>query len=429
MNKLVKEFISFLENYKEKLELLYVLDTSLEKVIYKDNIINKEKVRFDFKLREDAVKNIEAIKSCLAVLNESYEKREKTHETFGYYNYLSGFMLDAREANLPIYPDTMFEVLIIVVKKNIYGDFFETPLLNIDLLLKYKFLAISPKKLVNSEEDIKRILRGEQTSKRWWWFQKNEIRNVALRIAKKDDEFVQYHKVIKEYFLDKQNTYTLEDVELVCDAFKKIGVMDEIVNEVREYLKVRLENRPVKNEDGEIDPRGRAYRKQVGVMRPIEPKKSDSLVEEEWIRSKIDLKTLNPISCMSLDDIVNVFIWLKNDGYNVAQIKEDFLKKYYENFFEKEDLNSRSFFENIKPKLEYLVGKGKLDSAILGDLEQSVYTIESIKDVVIKDELKKELIGTIRFYASDDYGYEVLEAERRMASKNTYGKKRKGDNV
>lgn len=412
MNGLVKKFVAFLEGYK--MELLHLLDTPLM------NEINSDKTENINKLHSWALDTIENIDKCLAVLSDDYKLEDKI---FGRYDSLCEFMGDAQEEGLELFPQTMFDILISVVQRNIRGDFFEKPMLNIYSLMNYKFVTISSKKIHGNKDDVIRILRGETTKKKWWWFQINEIRNVALRLANEEDTFVLNHKDIKEHFLDKQSTYTLEDIEIICRAFKKLGVDEYILKKIKDYLKQRLANRPVKVEKP-VDPNGRAARKNNPVKRTIAPKKSPELVAEEWIRSKINLETIEPINCMSLDEIVEVVIWLKNDNYPISQIKANFLKKYFENFFGREKMEPQSFFENIKPKLDYLINKGSLDGIVIHDLEKQLLDIEVCKVASLKENLEKELIKRICSYVSDDFVYEILEAEKKMSSKNSFAKKK-----
>jgi hypothetical protein len=143
---------------------------------------------------------------------------------------------------------------------------------------------------------------------------------------------IEVHKLIKEHYFDKLDSFTREDIEIFLDNLRKFKLSENLINVFRNLLMREIEKRQKR---GEVLSYSQETKQKV-VEEVTISKKEYNLIERE-LRKYFDLSTMKVVSPLTIDlQIYCVGLLLK------LGISEKTVRNHISNVIQKLGVSSRS---------------------------------------------------------------------------------------
>jgi len=217
---------------------------------------------------------------------------------------------------------------------------------------------------------------------------------------------IEAHKLIKEHYFDKKDSFDKEDVEIFLSAIKGFGLSDNIIDSFRSLLLKEISKRHRKNEvvEGPLQVVSNPV-----VEKPMMDRKEYNLIERE-LRKYFDIRTMEVVSPLDLDRQIYCIGLLIRLGFSDDKII-DVLKIMNKDGYSYE--NPISMFVALYEKLEYYEDVDGIKEAIeimLGAM-QEIMSIGNEDYEEWKEFLNDEMLSTLKLIPKT-YDYEIEKARR-----------------
>lgn len=185
-------------------------------------------------------------------------------------------------------------------------------------------------------KEINRIIMSKVTQK------SNEVFLLKDQKPKGIKQSKIAHNTIKQFYLDKENTYTQKDIEIVVKCIKDWGLNEIIATAVRNTLENKLAKRKEPSKVIEI-------KKVVRVSKPIITKKQYREIMQE-LESKFDFERMEPqpYATLTPEEIFHCVSLMEELNFSFRKI---------EIFVEKSFKKAREEMKNIYIKIKTLKEK------------------------------------------------------------------------
>ena len=414
MNSVYDKFIKFLDDYQKSLYLGTEKNRRIDAFCNGSMPPEIHLTNYSSEVHEEFV----VLSMFLNFCNTSKEDIRKNNCVYINFDWLIYFT-----SLYGMAPSQYFDILIMIIEKSIGDDFFERPVLNWAELFNDNNYIVLPWKLRTGYEDVMRIVAGEAPVKKWNILEKAQIKRNAKELKKQDDSKIkENYRIIKECFIDKKNTYTIEDIDMICDAFLNLGVTRKIVDEIRKYLENRIKNRPVKKEKApkKENPLPYAYK----PNKRDDKKKKDSVFE--WVAGCISTVNLKPKRYMSLEERIHVVAWLLKNGYKKQDIEEYFLRAFALREWDVPEKKLSISYQEFRPKLEYCAinNRAGLNEWLLNAIDNRISEYLRLNSEQGDGALGHALFDVLNAKWQDvyyDFGYEMAEAKKLLETNCVIG--------
>ena len=229
-----------------------------------------------------------------------------------------------------------------------------------------------------------------------------------------EPEFKQNHKLIKEHFLDKVDSFDYNDIEIVITALRKIGYREETCIRINKSLRKVLHQRE-KELLKEETHRKQELQSKVIVSEPIEqkpilPKKEFQTVYRE-LNKYYNFENMKPIRFLNLKEVIYCIHLMLKINFDENTINEFIESVEKEN--KKLQNNPISLFIRLYNKFKYyekdinIQEKIKYIESLLGEI-----FICSEEDYEFWKSSIEEEIENLSSMIPSDNEYEVSEAKK-----------------
>lgn len=301
-----------------------------------------------------------------------------------------------------------FSIILHFIQKNIATGLLdmgtEVQLLDPKRNTKYEFTSFSQdearkffyqkeyKKLLTAEDDTLSIEQKQQ---------KEELQKFANECTVDGSHVISEHRKIQEHYLDKKETYGIEDVEMIVSTLKDMQVDSALCDSIKIVLIKEIEKREKKET---------VNRELFRVSQ-----KSTILSKKEYYALKKEVQEYENAmneNYMSVSDSIHLVYLLQQLNYKENEIK-DILKKI-------DKKNKQQNFDKINPIVQYndLYNKLKFYSdkgygiEKLKELEgyfQEIFIVNDEEYATYKGWLAETLQTTLEIIPNN-YEYELQEA-------------------
>lgn len=291
-----------------------------------------------------------------------------------------------------------FEIIIYFIEKNI-----EVDILTYKNAIFYNVKNSSPR-----VSEIKKNEKNKEIFERYYILlnKKEELTDLELSDKKELEEYlkqyevdyselVEAHKKIRLHYIDKEDEYTKEDINIIIDNLKVVGVFEEELENIRKILENELSKRKDKNVKLNI-----SFETEEDRRNKDEEKKK---IEKE-INTYFDFKNMTSIRFLTMDEVLYVVSLLRKIKYSEDTIKEFLRINEYE--LNKQNVITR--YLQLHARLEYYELKYGI-SEELSNLDSyfKELFITSDEDYEFwKKLLEEELTKTLK-YIPNTYDYEL----------------------
>lgn len=218
-------------------------------------------------------------------------------------------------------------------------------------------------------------------------------------------ELQHFHLLIKEHYLDKKDSYEESDIAIVIKALYDLSFSENICREIGNYLLFELEKRNNK----------KAEKKQyIPAYEPL-PRKTNTLSKKEYnllyreLLTYFDFNNMQPIKYLNLDEIIyclHILIKLKMRD-NVINSFLRIINKY------NRSQNPLALYTSLYNKLNTYQNNPEFKNKMtdIASYIKEMY-ISSDEEYIEWKELLSEELASILELCSEDYTYELNEAQK-----------------
>jgi hypothetical protein len=215
---------------------------------------------------------------------------------------------------------------------------------------------------------------------------------------------IEAHKLIKEHYFDKLDSFTSEDIEIFLDNLRKFKLSENLINVFRNLLMREIEKRQKKEVVSPV-----VEVKTVVETKPTMSRKQYNLVERE-LRKYFDLTTMEVVSPLTLDlQIYCVGLMLKL-GITEDKIRE-ILRIMNKDGYSYD--NPISMFVALQEKLEYykdVEGVSEAIETMVGAMTELTFGTD-VDYEEWQEFLSDELASTLKLIPKT-YDYEIDKAKK-----------------
>lgn len=218
---------------------------------------------------------------------------------------------------------------------------------------------------------------------------------------------IEAHRLIKEHYFDKKDSFNEEDIEIFLSAIKGFGLSDNLINTFRNLLLREVSKRQRKNEV--VETPVQVVSKPVVVEKTMMDRKEYNLIERE-LRKYFDIRIMEVVSPLTLDLQIYCVGLLIKLGFSEDRIR-DILKIMNKNGYSYD--NPISMFVALYEKLEYYKDVEGIREAIetmVGAMTELMISFD-VDYEEWKEFLSSELNSTLKLIPKT-YDYEIEKAKK-----------------
>ena len=394
MYSTIKNFIDYLNDSMERIKR-DVVDRAVKRP-FRTMVVSDER---------DLQRVVER-KNLIRILSVPEEEWKLHGEIFIQYDYLSEMLEDS-----PLNARGMFTIVQRLLEKNLATNIVNQDARCFDIrgIDKYEFTYMT-------RDEFLAFVRSDEYGR----LKEKEESLLTEDEKKKLEEFDRYsdlhpldiapvieaHKLIKEHYFDKKDSFDKDDVGIFLSAIKGFGLSDNIIDSFRSLLLKEISKRHRKNEvvEGPLHVVSNPV-----VEKPMMDRKEYNLIERE-LRKYFDIRTMEVVSPLDLDRQIYCIGLLIRLGFSDDKII-DVLKIMNKDGYSYE--NPISMFVALYEKLEYYKDVDGIKEAIeimLGAM-QEIMSIGNEDYEEWKEFLNDEMLSTLKLIPKT-YDYEIERAKR-----------------
>ena len=216
---------------------------------------------------------------------------------------------------------------------------------------------------------------------------------------------IEVHKLIKEHYFDKLDSFTREDIEIFLDNLRKFKLSENLINVFRNLLMREIEKRQKR---GEVLSYSQETKQKV-VEEVTISKKEYNLIERE-LRKYFDLSTMKVVSPLTIDLQIYCVGLLLKLGISEDKIREilRIMNKVGYSFD-----NPISMFVALYEKLEYykdVEGVREAIETMVGAMTELTFGTD-VDYEEWQEFLSDELTSTLKLIPKT-YDYEIDKAKK-----------------
>ncbi len=394
MNKTLLKFINYLDSSASEIE---------RKVIER---VNRREDKVLNSIDKVDVDRCTTRKQMSRILNVPRESWELYGELFADFATLSDLMMCAGLKNKEV-----FYIVFYLIEKNLGAHVLELTVRSFDIK-KIENYNFSSYKYLNKDV-ILEMVRTEQYG-RLASMEEEELTDTERELLDEFERFsaenpedltgvVENHRLMKEHYFDKLDSFDREDIEVVCDVFRKMGLYESYVEVVRDLLESKLEKRSKKDSPIIVE------RVQVREKKDVLTDKEYNLLSRE-LRKYFDVSKMVVVEPINLEIEIYCVSLMIRMGFDDTTIKRA-LKVMNKSLVQEE--NPIVVFTKLYSKLMYYEN--------IPDIKEAVDNIMSylVEMFIINDEdyeVLKEFIGEeinkIQDSLMGTFDYEMAEASK-----------------
>lgn len=393
MEKHLQIFIDFLEKSVDAIQANIVRRAS--KRIIKDL------------LPEDDIdlKKISERKNMIRLLSVPKEEWELHGEIYIQYDYLSEMLEES-----PLNVRGKFAILIRLLEKNLSTNLTnqDARCFDIQQIDNYQFKYMTRDEFL---EFVRTDEYGRLRSKEESELTEEEKKRLEEFNAYSDlypldiGSVIEAHRIIKDHYFDKLDSYNEEDIELFLDSLREFKLDENLIDLFRNLLVKEIEKRQKR----ELVVSYQQDSKLVVCEEPIMSRKEYNLIERE-LRKYFDIRTMEVVIPLTLDLQIYCVGLLIKLGFSDDKIR-DILKIMNKEGYNYD--NPISMFAALYDKLDYYKDVEGIKDAI----EIMVGAMEEIMNIGSEDNdeweqiLGEELEHTLKLIPKT-YAYEIEQAKK-----------------
>lgn len=217
---------------------------------------------------------------------------------------------------------------------------------------------------------------------------------------------IEAHRLIKEHYFDKKDSFNEEDIEIFLGAIKGFGLSDKLICLFRNIMLIEMSKRQRKAEV--VEASVQVVTKPVIIEKPMMDRKEYNLIERE-LRKYFDIRTMEVVSPLTLDLQIYCVGLLIKLGFSDEKIR-DILKIMNKDGYSYE--NPITMFVALYEKLEYYKDVEGIKEAIetmLGAM-QEIMIVNGNDYEEWKSFIGEELAAALKLIPRD-YNYEIGKAK------------------
>lgn len=218
-------------------------------------------------------------------------------------------------------------------------------------------------------------------------------------------ELQHFHLLIKEHYLDKKDSYEESDIAIVIKALYDLSFSENICREIGNYLLFELEKRNNKKVE---------KKQYIPAYEPL-PRQTNTLSKKEYnllyreLLTYFDFNNMQPIKYLNLDEIIyclHILIKLKMRD-NVINSFLRIINKY------NRSQNPLALYTSLYNKLNTYQNNPEFKNKMtdIASYIKEMY-ISSDEEYIERKELLSEELASILELCSEDYTYELNEAQK-----------------
>lgn len=221
------------------------------------------------------------------------------------------------------------------------------------------------------------------------------------------ESIIEAHRLIKEHYFDKRESFNEEDVEIFLNVIKGFGLSDNLIDTFRTLLLMEINKRQRKQQEVEEVPVVKE------IIKPVEKtmidRKGYNLIERE-LRKYFDIRTMEVVDQLDLDRQIYCVGLLIKLGFSEDKIK-NILKIMNKNGYGYE--NPISMFGALYEKLEYYKDVEGIREAIetMVGAVREIMIVEDSEYEEWKSFIQGELDVTLKLIPKT-YDYELDKAKK-----------------
>lgn len=332
-------------------------------------------------------------------LNETPIKSEMITDDF---QHLSLYLLSS-----PLKGKESFNVLMGFISLNIKKGLLDYPgdVLIIDSLIAERrglnskkifdlFIGENLNTLLNTEDE--KLSDGEI-----------QVKKTLLEISEesaglKQDQFLDYHRVIQSSYLDKADSYKKEDIDKIIASLDGLGVCSELCQRIKATLNRELSKRMKKDSINSYVIKRKQPSKESKYISDAEYKQIKKEIGKYWDTYKMEAKK----DLTEEERLYCAYLLLK------IGTDSDLVRTFFHRTEEKSDLeNPIGFYNHTYDKLKFYEQKCNFQQSLdnIQDYLQEIFITNSEDYQFWKDEIKKEL-STMVQKLPQSYEYELRKA-------------------
>lgn len=211
------------------------------------------------------------------------------------------------------------------------------------------------------------------------------------------DNLKEQHSIINTKYLQKEDSFTLEDIEEILTSLRNLGVNEFCILTIKEQLTFRIEKRNKKEERVEV------YQFRPKIEEPKKPEISRREYKKIFkeLSTYYDFETSTPLKTLSHEELIYCIAQLKRIDWNEVSL-EIFLRKADKyNLTNDPILHCKNLITRLKNNSENLHESSDLD-----DIQNAIHALEEYlleyekSTSLIEQEEWKELIKSELVYSN-----------------------------
>ncbi len=365
-------------------------------------VSSKDLKNKDLKLVYDYVDRQYATKTLIRLFSVEKEDWEEYSELYYDFEGLSRYLIKS-----PLNTREKFMVILHLIQKNIATGIFQKEIQVFDPRKnkEYEFTSLTKQQVENLwlQKEYTKLQQADNyilTDKQKRI--KSELYEYATECKIDASDIILNHSKIQGHYLDKIETYDMDDIDTIVDTLKDMKVNGNLCENIKNMLIKQLEKRTKRNGIGNYT----SFR--VSPISTVMPKKEYYALKKEVQEYE---NAMNE-NYMSVSDSIHLVYLLQQLNYKENEIK-DILKKI-------DKKNKQQNFDKINPIVQYndLYNKLKFYSdkgygiEKLKELEgyfQEIFIVNDEEYATYKGWLAETLQTTLEIIPND-YEYELQEA-------------------
>lgn len=394
MNKTLLKFINYLDSSASEIE---------RKVIER---VNRREDKVLNSIDKVDVDRCTTRKRMSRILNVPREAWELYGELFADFATLSELMMSAGLKNKEV-----FYIVFYLIEKNLGAHVLELTVRSFDIKKIENYNFSSYKHL--NKDVILEMVRTEQYG-RLATMEEEELTDTERELLDEFERFsaenpedltgvVENHRLMKEHYFDKLDSFDREDIEVICNVFRKMGLYESYVEVVRDILDSKLEKRSKKDSPIIVE------RVQVSEKKDVLTDKEYNLLSRE-LRKYFDVSKMIVVEPINLEIEIYCVSLMIRMGFDDATIKKA-LKVMNKSLVQEE--NPIVVFTKLYSKLMYYENipdiKGAVDNIMSYLVEMFITNDEDYE--VLKEFIGEE-INKIQDNLMGTFDYEMAEASK-----------------
>lgn len=278
--------------------------------------------------------------------------------------------------------------------------------------------------LMNNKKRKSIYRKLDELSKKYMLKNNNKkgINLISFKSAVKMELLQLTHLIIKEHYLDKKDSFTKDDVKLICLAFSKLGVSTENVNliknslenkiEIRENLKLEEERKQKLNENSKKEKFVPSYVIEQSINSNAKTTEDKIYnVCKRKLAECFDFDKKQPLRYLELKDITHCLYLLNEMGVSLED-RNKFIK-IVEKYNRELEVTPVKRYLDLRGKIFYYGSLNEEILRILSDLDECFRMMESKdNDYTFYEEFMSIGLKEALSLIPKGYEYEYSEAQK-----------------